>query len=133
MEHFTKPNVSINEYRMQSYVSELNIVNVPKIISYDAEKKILTMEKIPNLNISDMYGEESGDIEEYLFEKIREIIKKLALHKISYPDITGYNFIEYKDTMWIIDFEHAKLVSKITDKFVLKFIDGLNEWNPEFK
>jgi tRNA A-37 threonylcarbamoyl transferase component Bud32 len=133
MNYFTKPDVSIDEYRMQSYVSELGIVNIPKIISYDQEKKLLTMEKIPNLNISDMYGEKSSDIDDCLFEKIREIIKKLALNKISYPDITGYNFIEYNNQVWIIDFEHAKLVSKITDKFILKFIDGLNEWNPEFK
>jgi hypothetical protein len=49
--------------------------------------------------------------------------------KNEYPDITGYNFIEHNNKLWIIDFEHAH----IRDTFVDKFIHGRNTWNPRFK
>ena len=71
--------------------------------------------------------------EKYLFDEIRKIIKILYTNNIMYPDITGYNFIEYDDKIWIIDFEHSKKQSKITDRFINKFINGLNKWNPKFR
>jgi hypothetical protein len=85
------------------------------------------------MNISDFYGENASDISEDLFDKIREIIKKLANHYIEYPDITGYNFIEYNNKLWIIDFEHSKIIKNDLDSFVQKFINGSNEWNPNFR
>jgi len=130
---YIKQNVSEHEYNMHKHVYDLHIVNIPKIIHYNKENKILTMEKIKNLNLSDMHGENSTDIEEYLFDKIRIIIKKLYDNNIEYPDITGYNFIEYENKIWIIDFEHSKINNKITNKFINKFIKGLNKWNPEFR
>ena len=39
--------------------------------------------------------------------------------------------IEYSNKK--IDFEHAKISKKIENKFINKFIRGLNKWNPEFK
>lgn len=130
---YIKHNVPLHEYTMHKYVYDLNIVNIPEIISYDAEKRILTMRKIKNMNISDMYGENASNVDEDIFDKIRTIIKILAENNIEYPDITGYNFIEYNDKIWIIDFEHAKISKKIENKFINKFIRGLNKWNPEFK
>ena len=130
---YIKHNVPLHEYTMHKYVYDLNIVNTPEIISYDSEKRILTMRKINNMNISDMYGENASNVDEDIFDKIRTIIKILAENNIEYPDITGYNFIEYNDKIWIIDFEHAKISKKIENKFINKFIRGLNKWNPEFK
>jgi len=130
---YIKQNVSEHEYNMHKHVYDLHIVNIPKIIHYNKENKILTMKKIKNLNLSDMHGENSTDIEEYLFDEIRNIIKKLYDNNIEYPDITGYNFIEYENKIWIIDFEHSKINNKITNKFINKFIKGLNKWNPEFR
>lgn len=117
---------------MHKYVYELGIVNIPKIIAYDHERHVLVIEKVSNMSISDWYGAEASKIKSELFEKIRAIIKKLADNNIEYSDITGYNFIEYNDVIWIIDFEHSKVITGKLDNFVNDFINGLNEWNPEF-
>ena len=130
---YTKLNVKQHEYNMHKYVYSMNIVNTPEIISYDKETQIMVMNKINNMCISDMYGEKASDIEDDLFDKIRDIIKKLYCNNIMYPDITGYNFIEYDNKVWIIDFEHSQISNKTTDKFIDKFINGLNQWNPRFK
>ena len=127
---YTKYGVKQHEYDVHKYVYNLKLekVNVPKIISYDKEKEIMVMHKINALNLSDMFGEKSSDIDEYYFDEIRTIIKTLSDNGIEYPDITGYNFIEHDNKIWIIDFEHAH----IRDTFVNKFIQGRNKWNPRF-
>ena len=127
---YTKYGVKQHEYDVHKYVYNLKLenVNVPKIISYDKEKEIMVMHKINALNLSDMFGEKSSDIDEYYFDEIRTIIQTLSDNGIEYPDITGYNFIEHSNKIWIIDFEHAH----IRDTFVDKFIQGRNKWNPRF-
>ena len=128
---YTKHSVKEHEYNVHKHVYNLKLekVNVPKIISYDKKKEIMVMEKIENMNLSDMFGEKASDIDEYYFDEIRTIIKTLSDNGIEYPDITGYNFIEHNNKLWIIDFEHAH----IRDTFVDKFIHGRNTWNPRFK
>ena len=130
---FVKKNVSLHEYAMHKYIQELEGLNVPKIIAYDVERKILVMEKINHMSISDFYGEDAKDVPPDIFNKIRNIIKKLAKYNIEYPDITGYNFIYYQEKMWIIDFEHTRTITDKLNDFVSKFINGLNDWNPYFK
>lgn len=131
---FIKNNVKTHELKMHMRVNELNIVDCPKLISYNFLKKELTMEKIEGMSVSDMYGEESDKVPDKIFNQIRKIIKKLYDNNIIYNDITGYNFMLSEDKIYIIDFEHAQLRSdKQIDKFVLDFINGVNEWNPEFK
>ena len=131
---YTKINVKEHEYNMHKHIYDLHIVNTPKIISYDKETETMVMEKVDNMNLSDMYGEEDTDIDEYYFDEIRTIIKTLADNNIEYPDITGYNFIEFDNKIWIIDFEHSKFFTTVMkDPFVSKFIRGVNKWNPEFK
>ena len=127
---YTKYGVKQHEYDVHKYVYNLKLekVNIPKIISYDKEKEIMVMHKINALNLSDMFGEKSSDIDEYYFDEIRTIIQTLSDNGIEYPDITGYNFIEHSNKIWIIDFEHAH----IRDTFVDKFIQGRNKWNPRF-
>jgi len=132
--YYIKKNVSNHEYKMHKHIYDLKIVNTPKIISYDKKTNIMVMEKIKNMNLSDMYGEDANMLDEYYFDEIRTIIKTLADNKIEYPDITGYNFIEYDGKIWVIDFEHSTFYDKfMNDKFVDKFIGGLNKWNPNFK
>ncbi len=140
MSVYTKQNVEFNEYYIHYLVYKLGIVNVPKIYSYNASTKELKMEKINEMNISDMYGDELSSVPRILISKIRKIIRLLDDNMIDYPDITGYNFIEYKDKMWIIDFGHAKLRSN--DVPTTKFIDDFTgeignwdeiSWNPEYK
>ena len=97
---------------MQKYVYQLNIVNVPEIIEYDDKSNIMVMKKIDNNNLSDNYGDDATDIPDELFEQVVKIVRNLVLHNIEYPDLTGYNFVEDSDgKVWIIDFEHSKLMS----------------------
>ena len=131
---YIKNNVSLYEYQMHKHIYELDIVNVPKIIAYDFERKVLVMDKIKNMSISDFYGENPGNINSKLFTKIRSIIEKLLENNIEYPDITGYNFIELNNQVWIIDFEHSSIITKKEiNPFIIKFINGSNEWNPYFR
>jgi len=85
------------------------------------------------MNVADYYGEKDADITPELFQKIRKIIKTLYDNNVVYPDITGYNFIEYKEKIWIIDFEHSNFKPLLQDDFVVQFINGTNKWNPQFK
>ena len=85
------------------------------------------------MNVADFYGDKNRDTSPELFEKIRDIIKTLYENNIVYPDITGYNFIEYNNEVWIIDFEHSNFKPLLSDEFVLEFINGANKWNPQFK
>jgi len=133
--YYIKQNVSLHEYTLQTFVYDLHLdaVKVPKIISYDKKKKTMVMERVGDMSIADFYGEEEKHISDELFARIREIINTLYKNDVTYPDITGYNFIETGDDLWIIDFEHATYKAKKKDAFVNKFINGLNLWNPEFK
>jgi tRNA A-37 threonylcarbamoyl transferase component Bud32 len=136
---FIKENVSFKEFMMHEYIYNLSlasngILNVPKINDYDVDNKTLTMENIPNMCVADFYGEKNTDICSELFAKIREVIRFLYINHIIYPDITGYNFIQYEGKLWIIDFEHSDFESHKPDVFVDEFVndDDCNKWNPWF-
>ena len=137
MKKYTKYNVSPNEYVLHAYIENIKTIKCPKLISYDIFKSTLVMEKINAVNISDFYGEKAEDVPRILFNQIRDIIITLYNNSIIYPDITGYNFILDENNLWIIDFEHAVISNNIkedikTYPFVKKFINGTNEWNPDF-
>lgn len=131
--YYIKKDVSMKEYEMHKHVHSLGIVNTPKILAYDRDTKVMIMEKVNYMNVSDYYGEKETDISPELFKKIRQIIQTLYDNNIVYPDITGYNFIEFDKRIWIIDFEHSNFKPLLQDNFVVKFINGLNKWNPRFK
>ena len=121
---------------MAQRVYLLHIVSTPKIISYDPANEIMIMDAIPQMNISDMYGEEPEDVREgfgYIFDEIRRTVRALLKHEIIYPDITGYNFIQWGNKVWIIDFEHCAPLTGDIHPFVLAFLKGANEWNPDFR
>lgn len=133
---FVKNDVSYSEYKIHKYVYGLGEIYrfcVPRIYDYDIETKIMKIQRIHQLSLSDFYGESASSVPAYVFDEIRNIIKLLRIHNVYYPDITGYNFIENSGKLWIIDFGHASIQENINDPFVLSFISGLNEWNPEFK
>ena len=134
--YYIKKNVELHEYKMQKFVYNLGIVNVPKIIHYDKKTKVMAMNKIIGDNLSNIYGENEEDIDPEMFDRVREIIGTLARHNIEYPDITGYNFVlDSLGKLWIIDFEHSKYNMNYgtMDDFMKYFLEGNNEWNPEFK
>jgi len=133
---FTKHGVEKHEYEMHQLVYDSGIIDVPKVHSYDDVTKIMVMENILKMNIADEYGEDPSCIPSSLFTLMQDVIKKLYDYGIEYPDITGYNFIFHNDTMFLIDFEHSRLFKDDNDikyPFVKEFINGLCQWNPEFK
>jgi len=133
---YVKKNVSHKEYFMQKYVYQLNIVNVPEIIEYDDKGMIMIMKKVDNNNLSHNYGDKATDIPDELFDQVVKIVRKLVLHKVEYPDLTGYNFIEDSDgKVWIIDFEHSSLMSsnQIDNIHIQNICNGDKVWNPDFQ
>ena len=129
-----KSNVSYEEFKIHKHVSQLNIVNIPRIVSYDKVNKIMKMERINGSSVADFYGENIADIPLTVLKSIRDILYVLTSNNIEYPDITAYNFIvdDKTDEIWIIDFEHAKNNTNITDEFILSSCEKINKWNPDF-
>jgi RIO-like serine/threonine protein kinase len=131
--YFIKENVTESEYLLHKYVYKLEIVNVPKIYHYDRETQRMVMQRLGGMTLSDMYGAEESCIDAEKFEKVRNIVQLLFNNNIEYPDITGYNFIEYNGKMWVIDFGDARYIARrIKNPFILQFLGGRNRWNPQF-
>ena len=134
--YYVKQNVNHREYFMQKYIYNLDIVNIPEIIEYNSDSKIMVMKKVGKDNLSYTYGEDADDIPNELFSQVVKIVRTLVLHNIEYPDLTGYNFVEDIDgTVWIIDFEHSSMMtSKLVNNIHIQNIcNGDKTWNPEFK
>ena len=133
--YYVKHNVNHKEYFMQQYVYQLNIVNVPEIVEYNDESKIMVMYKMGLHNLSDNYGDKASDVPDILFDQVIKIVRNLVLHNIKYPDLTGYNFIEdCNGKVGIIDFEHSCLMTsnQITNIHIQNICNGYKVWNPEF-
>ena len=133
-----------HDYIYNSTIDCRDIINMPKVDNYDEFAQKIYMEKIPHMNISDYYGENWNDVPKWIRQQIKLIIKTLFFKGFIYPDITGYNFIEFDEKIWIIDFEHSFVYNKSYDKmtleqqehynFVKEFITDENcGWNPYFK
>lgn len=131
-EIYVKENVSLNEYKLHQYAYNLGL-NVPRIYNYNTTTMVLHLQKINNMCVSDFYGEKANKVPTHIFDELRKMITCLYENNIEYLDITGYNVIEYNNKVWLIDFGHAKSNLHIKDKYLLRFINGKNEWNKEFK
>jgi len=136
---YVKENVSFKEFMMHDYIYNLSlasngILNVPQINDYDIDTQVMTMENVPHMCVSDFYGESDENISPELFDQIRAVIRFLYSNHIIYPDITGYNFIEYEGKLWIIDFEHSDFKTHQKNVFVEEFVlnDDYYKWNPWF-
>ena len=134
--YYIKHSVRHREWFMQKHVYQLNIVNVPKIIDYNEDTKIMIMKKIGGMNLSDKYGDNAMDIPNEIFDQVVKIVRNLVLYNIEYPDLTGYNFVEDSDgKVWIIDFGHSSLMTstKINNIHIQNICNGYKKWNPEFR
>ena len=134
--YYVKQNVNHREYFMQKYIYNLDIVNLPEIIEYNDESKIMVMKKVGKHNLSDQYGENATDVPKELFDQVIKIVRTLVLHNIEYPDLTGYNFVEDSDgTVWIIDFEHSSMMTskQVNNIHIQNICNGYKVWNPEFR
>ena len=70
---YTKQNVSYKEYKIHKYVyglSEIYGIHVPRPYEYNYETRELKMQRIPNMCISDFYGETSENVPEEIFKEI---------------------------------------------------------------
>ena len=133
--YYVKQNVNHREWFMHKYVHKLNIVNVPEIVEYNDESKVMVMYKIGNHNLSDHYGDKATDVPKELFDQVIKIVRNLVLHGIEYPDLTGYNFIEdCEGKVGIIDFEHSSMMtsSQVNNIHIQNICNGCKVWNPEF-
>ena len=122
--------------KLSSIKCSINIINVPEIIKYDDDSKIMVMYKIGLHNLSDQYGENAKEVPNKLFDQVIKIVRTLVLHGIEYPDLTGYNFIEDDcGVVGIIDFEHSSLMtsSQVNNIHIQNICNGYKVWNPEFR
>ena len=146
---YIKENVLSREYRIYKYLDNLNLKFIPKLYEYDKEQQKLKTQKINGMSVADFYGDNFENTPTNVIEQIRNIVTDLYNIGIVYPDITGYNFIEDKNSkIWIVDFEHcfyinpinshSKEDANIEDKedhldFVNRFcFNNENSWNPYF-
>ena len=97
--YYIKQGVKNHEYEMHRHVNLLGIVNSPKIVNYDAEKEVMVMEKIDNMNVSDYYDEYAKGVPKPLMKKIQKIIKTLYDNNIVYPDFVIK--VSIKDSVYL--------------------------------
>ena len=147
---YTKPNVSHQEYRIYKYLANAKFPYIPKLYSYDKVNNLLRTQRINGCCVADYYGDCYKDLPTDIKKAIKEIITDLYSRGIIYPDITGYNFIrDYKNKIWIVDFEHSFCVNNYKQGFIeddsdildykehIQFVKGFcfhnnNNWNPYF-
>ncbi len=115
-----------------------NFVPTPEVVDliYNDREGIIVMEKVNGKCLADIYGDDPNDIPDELWKKIHNIIETLYYEaSIEYIDITPYNFMIDDEGLLIIDFGHAyyKNDHTPTNWFLKDFLDGINEWNPDFK
>ena len=141
---FYNQNKNINketvdlEISMQKYISS-KYDFTPKIydIIYYDDKCHIHMEDLKELCLADKYGDKAEHIyDNNIWIQIHNIIRTLYESEgIEYIDITPYNFIEKNNKVYIIDFGHSYYNQKNNkiNWFLQDFLDGINEWNPDFK
>ena len=134
MKTYSKFNAEASEHDMYQYVVSLGIVNIPRLVTYDTERKIMTTELIESLNVADMYTDDPTMVPDYIWQLIVLTIVTLRSNGIIYPDITGYNFIYHDEKLWIIDFEHAVCEESPAASYRMNqhadFIDEFCNWTP---
>ena len=96
------------------------------------------MTKINEMCLADKYGDNPENISISIWNEIKKIINILyECEGIEYIDITPYNFIEYNNKLFIIDFGHATYKDDKKDRnwFHKEFLedDGYKAWNEDFK
>ena len=121
-----------NEVQLQMRATKKGLA--PRIIDTDY-KTYIKMEKLNNMCIAYVYGEELKDCPKHLTKEVYKIIYKLY-HEcdIQYIDVTPYNFIEDLDgRLWVIDFGDAIPVKKNWYLQEVLENESILEWTPDYK
>lgn len=131
---YIKENVSDLEIELQNigakYGFSPNILKTEKT----GNKNRVYMERIHGDCLANIYGDDPSNIPKWIWNDIRKIVEILYHEEgIEYIDITGYNFIEKDERIYIIDFGDAKYTDGNINWFLKEFLDGDNTWNPDYK
>ena len=107
----------------------------PKILSVveKGNNCLVKMERVMGSTLSNLYGDEPENIPEWIWDRIRSMLLELLMEGVEYIDITPYNFMKVNGEIKVIDFGDAKKKDGEVNWFLYDFINGLNEWNPDFK
>jgi len=126
----TKANV---EAELQNISARLGFSPYVLSVSEKEHFSIIRMERVDGVSLADKYGEDPSKIPDWIWNKIRYMLACLIDNQVEYVDITPYNFMELEDDIKIIDFGDANYSNGNNNWFLEEFLDGLNEWNPDFK
>jgi predicted Ser/Thr protein kinase len=133
---FSKVVSSELEIELQTIASKYGFA--PRILTINGNE--VTMEKINGPCLADLYTDDPTMIPDWIWKEIRRILRVLLEREgIEYIDITSYNFIQDNDTnkIWIIDFGHAHYTNvkkgNPINWFLQDILDGVRDWNPDFK
>ena len=121
------------EIELQQIAS--NYTFAPKIHKVEKfpDRYEVTMDKIDNMCLADMYSDDPKEIPQRIWAQINAILTILYEREgIEYIDITGYNFIEQDNKVYIIDFGDARYKTDKINWFLKDFLSGQYEWNPDF-
>ncbi len=122
-----------NEIDLQIEAAHLGVA--PNLYRHyvNNNKVYIEMEKLDGMSLADMYGDVPENIPDEMWDQVHDIIRRLYMHGIHYIDITAYNFIvdDNEERVRIIDFGHARKVP--VNYFLEEFLQGANEWNPDFR
>lgn len=127
----------LREISLQQIASSYGFT--PKIldVTKDDVNYYIHMEKIGTGCLADTHGDSPEDIPPNFWEQMRHILKLLYVEEgIEYIDITPYNFIEWDNTIYLIDFGHAtfKHDGIPMNWFLKQFLyEETNEFNPDFR
>ena len=121
------------EAQLQNISARLEFSPYVLSVSEKEHFSIIRMERVDGVSLADKYGENPSKIPNWIWNKIRYMLACLLDNRVEYVDITPYNFMELQDDIKIIDFGDAKYSDGDINWFLVEFLDGLNEWNPDFK
>lgn len=133
---FTKAYVSKKEYEIHKYVFESGKILTPRIIHYDEDTKVLVLEKLNGMSVSDKYGDVYEKVPKRVQNKVRNNIKALKKMGVIYVDNTGYNAYETPRGVYQLDYGHAKWKGEETEEdmeYLDNYLNGVGGWNPEYK
>ena len=128
-------SIAEDEVCFQKIAAELGISPEIHDIVKGSDIWIVTMDDLNSDNtLSNIYGEDSNKIPDWIWTEIRYILNTLVDYGIEYVDITPYNFMEVDDKIFVIDFGDANYIRKEVPMnwFLKEFLDGYNGWNPDF-